>query len=322
MRIHRYAAACGALALFAVHVEAKEIKGHSTHPADYPVTVAENLFADIVKEKTGGRFEPKVYAANELGQEPAAFEQIQYGAIDFGVISFATMNNAIPATRVPSLPFVFKSEADKRRIMDGPVGKEIAEAMSKAGVVPIGWYSGGARSFYTVTKPIKTPADMAGMKIRVLPSDVFKAMIAALGAEAAPMALNEVGPAMQAELIDGAENNWPSYESTGHYKVAKFYSLTEHVIVPEALIVSKKLWDTLSPEDQEIFRQAGKASTEKQWALWDARDQASRKKVEAEGAKVNEVDKKAFSDRMAPVYAKFASEPDLAKLLAEIQAAK
>ena len=204
--------------------------------------------------------------------------------------------------------------------MTGPIGDEILAAFEPHGVIGLAFYDGGARSFYNSKKPINSVADLAGQKYRVIQSDVFVDMVAALGASATPMPYGEVYSAIETGVIDGAENNFPSYESAKHFEVAKNYSLDEHTIVPEVFVMAKASWDKLTPEDQAIFKAAAKESMTKQYELWDARVEQSRKIVEEAGSQITTPEKQPFIDAMKPVYDKYVNTPELKDLVARIQA--
>jgi tripartite ATP-independent transporter DctP family solute receptor len=230
-------------------------------------------------------------------------------------------NNLVEETKVVSLPFIFRGTDHMHRVMDGPIGDEILAAFEPHGFVGLAYYDGGSRSFYNSQRPIRTVEDLAGMKIRVMQSDVFVDMMTALGANATPLPFGEVYSSLQTGVIDGAENNWPSFESTGHYEVAGYYTLNEHLIVPEVLVMSKVSWDKLSPEDQALVRQAAKDSIPVNRELWAAREAESEAKVRAAGVEVIEgIDKTPFIEAMAPVYQKHANTPRLQSLVERIQA--
>jgi tripartite ATP-independent transporter DctP family solute receptor len=207
-----------------------------------------------------------------------------------------------------------------RHVMDGPIGEQILKAFEAHNLVGLAFYDSGARSFYNTKKDITSIADLKGMKFRVIQSDVFVDMVAALGASATPMPYGEVYSAIETGVIDGAENNFPSYESAKHFEVAKHYSLDEHTIVPEVFVMSKAAWDKLTPEDQAIFKAAAKESMTKQYELWDARVAVSRKIVEDAGSMITTPDKQPFIDAMKPVYDKYVNTPELKDLVARIQA--
>ena len=276
----------------------------------------------LLEERTKGRIKINVFHSAQLGNEKDTIEQTRFGVIDLNRINMAPFNNLIPATNVPSLPFIFRSVDHMRKVMDGPIGDSILKEFEKHDLVGLAFYDSGSRSFYNSKRPINTPADMKGMKIRVQQSDMFVALVSALGANATPMAFGEVYSALQTGVIDGAENNWPSFESTKHFEVSKFYSLTEHSLSPEVLVMSKRSFDKLSKEDQEIMKVAAKESVAKMRELWDAREKASEAKVKAGGAVINAVEKQPFVDAMKPVYDKFVTDAALKDLVAKIQAVK
>jgi TRAP-type C4-dicarboxylate transport system substrate-binding protein len=207
------------------------------------------------------------------------------------------------------------------RVLDGKAGDIINKGMTKFGLVPLAWYDAGARSFYNSIKPINQPADVTGMKVRVMNNDLYSGMISALGGNPSPMAFAEVYQSLKTGVVDGAENNWPSYESTGHYEVARFYSNSQHLIIPETLCINAAVYKKLSAEDQKILKEAAQESAMLQRKLWKEREKASEKKVLAGGVKLNQIpDKSAFQAAMKPVYDKYlADNPGLKPLVKLIQ---
>lgn len=293
-----------------------------THPDGYPTVEAVKYFGELVKERTAGRYSVDVKFAAQLGQEADTVEQVRAGAIAINRTSLGPWNGLVKQTIVPSLPYIFKSTAHARSVMSGPIGDEILAAFEPYGVVGLAFYDGGARSFYTSNKQITSVADLKGMKLRTMQSDIFVDMMAAFGATATPMPYGEVYSAIETGVVDGAENNFPSYDTAKHSEVAKFYTLDEHLIVPEVLVISKMVWDTISAEDQAIIKAAAKESVAKQYELWDAKVAESRKIVEDAGSTIVEVaDKQAFVDAVKPVYDKYAADPELKTLIEKIQAA-
>jgi tripartite ATP-independent transporter DctP family solute receptor len=307
-------------ALLAVTAHAKEFRSADVHPLDYPTVLAVGYMGKLISERTGGRHSIKVYGNSALGSEKDTIEQVRIGALDMIRINVAPMNNVVPETMVPTMPFVFRSTAHMRKVLDGPIGDEILNACEKQGLIGLAFYDSGSRSFYTVKKPIRGLADMKGMKIRVQQSDLWVAMMQALGANATPMPYGEVYTALKTGLVDGAENNWPSYESSRHFEAAKYYSITEHSLAPEIMLFSKKVWDTLTADDQKIIRQAAKESVPFMRRLWDEREEKSRKIVEGAGSQIVTVDKRPFQDAMRPVYDKFITDPGLKDMIRRIQA--
>ncbi|SDX68301.1 tripartite ATP-independent transporter solute receptor, DctP family [Albimonas donghaensis] len=310
-----------ALGLAPVSASALELRGWNIHVEDYPVSIAMEAFLAEVEEKTDGEISGKVYHNGVLGSQPDAIEQMRLGVIDFGEFNLGPMGQAVPEANVTALPFIFKSVPQMYALMDGAAGEAIGEGMKAKGIVPLGWYAAGARSFYNSVRPINTPADVEGLKVRVMSNDLFVKMVEAMDGNATPMAFAEVYQSIKTGVVDGAENNPPSYESTNHYEVAQYYSLTEHLIIPECLCMSLKSWNKLSPEQQEIVMAAGRASAEMQRELWAEREAASMEKVEAGGVTVNTVaDKAPFQDAMTPVYDAFLeSNPKLADLVSLIR---
>ena len=317
----RLAAALAAAAI-ALPATAKEFRSADVHPEDYPTVMAVKYMSDIISQKTGGKHSIKVYTGTALGGEKDTIEQTKIGALDLVRINVAPMNNICPETMVPTMPFLFRSKEHMRKVLDGPIGEEILKSCESQGYIGLAFYDSGARSLYTVKKPVKSLADAKGMKIRVQQSDLWVALLQAMGANATPMPYGEVYTALKVGTVDGAENNWPSYDTSRHFEVAKFYAKTEHSMAPEMLLMSKKVWDTLTPEEQKIFRDAAKESVPYMRKLWDEKEAKSEAAVRAGGAQVNEVDKKSFQDAMAPVYDKFMSTPKLKQMVKAVQDTK
>lgn len=248
-RITGVAAAAAMCLGAATGANALNLRGWNIHVEDYPVSTAmESFVADVAEatDHTG-----KVYHNGVLGSQPDAIEQLRLGALDFGVFSLGPMGQVVPETNVVSLPFIFSSVPDMYRLMDGELGAAIGEGMKEKGIIPLGFYAAGARSFYNSVRPINTPADVEGLKVRVMSNDLFVKMIEAMDGNATPMAFAEVYQSLKTGVVDGAENNPPSYESTNHFEVAKYYSLSEHLIIPECLCMSLRTWEKLSAEEQE-----------------------------------------------------------------------
>lgn len=296
------------------------LKSSDTHPDGYPTVEGVKYFGELVKERTSGRYAIEVYHSAQLGEEKDTIEQVRSGVIELNRVSMAPFNGTVKETIVPALPYIFRSEDHMHKVMDGPIGDQIKAAFEPAGLVALAFYDAGARSFYNSKMPIKSVADMKGLKFRVIQSDIFVDMVAALGANATPMPYGEVYSSIETGVIDGAENNFPSFDTAKHFEVAKNYSLDEHTILPEVFVMNKAAFDKLTPEDQAIFKQAAKDSVAKQRELWAAKTQESRGNVEKAGALINEVDKQGFIDAMKPVYDKHITDEVLKKLVADVQA--
>ncbi|WP_186420654.1 TRAP transporter substrate-binding protein [Bosea sp. CS1GBMeth4] len=310
--------------LLATSAQAQNVTLRSTdiHPDGYPTIEAVKYMGQLLEQRSNGRIKINVFHSAQLGQEKDTIEQTRFGVIDMNRINMAPFNNLIPATNVPSLPFIFRSVEHMRKVMDGPIGDNLLKEFEKHELIGLAFYDSGSRSFYNSKRPIKSPADMKGLKIRVQQSDMFVSLVSALGANATPMNFGEVYSGLQTGVIDGAENNWPSYESTKHYEVAKFYSQTEHSLSPEVLVMSKKSFDKFPAADQALIKAAAKESVAKMRELWDAREKASEAKVKAGGAQINTVEKQPFIEAMKPVYDKFVTDAKLKDMVAAIQAVK
>ncbi|WP_158964965.1 TRAP transporter substrate-binding protein [Chachezhania sediminis] len=314
-------AAALALGAATVSADAATWRGWNIHPEDYPNGVALDQFAKDVTEGTDGRVDAQVFHNGILGAQPDAIEQVRNGALQFANFNMGPMGQIVPATNVMSLPFIFNNIDHMHRVMDGPVGQQFSDELAKEGLVALSWFDSGSRSFYNTKHAITSPADMDGMKIRVMNNSLFVDMVDNLGGNGTPMAYSEVYQSLKTGVIDGAENNYPSYDSSNHYEVAKYYSITDHLIIPECLCVSTVAWDALSDEDKEIVKAAAVKAAETQRELWSEREKVSREKVEAAGATINEVDDKtAFQAAMKPVYDQFlAKNPDMVVIVTAIQ---
>jgi tripartite ATP-independent transporter DctP family solute receptor len=301
---------------------AVEFRSSDIHPEDYPTVLAVRHMGELVQKRTNGRHSIKVFAKSALGIEKDTIEQTKLGALAMTRVNSSAMNNVCVETTVVTMPFLFNSKEHMRKSLDGPVGEEILKACAAQGFIGLAWYDSGARSIYTAKKPVKTLADMKGLKVRVQQSDLWVSLLEAMGANATPMPFGEVYTALKTGLIDAAENNYPSYESSRHFEVAKYFSKTEHSMAPEILLFSKRTWDTLTPEDQKIIREAAKESVVYMRKLWDEREEKSLATVKAGGAQIIEVDKASFQSAMKPVYDKFLVDPKLKAMVARIQATK
>ncbi len=303
--------------------QARDFRSADVHPADYPTVEAVKQMGRALAEKTGGKMNIRVFPSGALGTEKDTIEQLKLGGLDMMRINVGALNSVVPETLVTVLPFIFRDTAHMRNVLDGPIGEDILKAMEAQGLIGLAFYDSGSRSFYTAKKPIKSLEDFKGLKIRVQPSELFVGMVNALGANPTPMPYGEVYTALKTGIVDGAENNWPSYESSRHFEAARYYSLTEHSLAPEVLVFSKPIWDRLSKDDQALIRQAAKDSVPYMRKLWDEREINSRKIVEAGGAQITTIaNKQELIDAMKPVYEKFANTPALQSLVTRIQQSK
>ena len=208
----------------ALPAQARTFRSSDIHPGDYPTVEAVRQFGKLLAEESGGRHSVRVFPNGSLGTERDTIEQVRLGALDMMRVNAAVMNPVVAETIVPCLPFVFRSQAHMRAMLDGPVGDEILAAMESQGLVGLAFYDSGSRSLYTGKAPMRTLADIKGAKIRVQQSDLFVGMVQAMGANATPMPFGEVYTALKTGIVDAAENNLPSYQSSRHFEAAKFYT--------------------------------------------------------------------------------------------------
>lgn len=308
----------GAMALSAVaSASAAEWKGWNIHKPGYPNTVAMDKFAELVKAKTNGDVTLKMFHSGVLGSQPDAIEQVRIGGLAIGNFNLGPIGPMVAEANVVSLPFIFKDMGHMHRALDGEAGDKISAGMAKKGLIALAWYDSGARSFYNSKKPIMKPADVSGMKVRVMNNDLYSGMISALGGNPSPMAFSEVYQSLKTGVVDGAENNWPSYESTGHFEVAGYYSLSQHLIIPECVCINADVYNGLSDANKKAVKEAARESADLQRQLWEKRAVASRDKVMKAGVKFNDIpDKSAFQAAMEPVHTKYLSaNPSLKPLV-------
>ncbi len=301
---------------------AAEFRSADTHNADdYPTVAAVRHMSELLEKKSGGKHKIKVFNKSALGSEKETIDQVKIGALDMTRVNVGPMNNICPLTQVPTLPFLFNSIEHMRKVLDGPVGDEILKSCESAGFIGLAFYDSGARSIYA-KKPIRSVADAKGLKIRVQQSDLWVALVSAMGANATPMPYGEVYTALKTGLIDAAENNIPSFDTAKHVEAVKIYSKTEHSMAPEILVMSKVVWDKLPKAEQDMVRAAAKESVAFQRRVWDAQEAKSLANVRAQGAEIVEVDKKSFQAVMGPVYDKFMITADMKRLVKAAQDTK
>jgi tripartite ATP-independent transporter DctP family solute receptor len=297
-------------------------KASDVHPPGYPTVVAVENFGKKLEQATNGRFGVQMYASMQLGGEKEAIEQAQVGAIQLARVSVGAIGPVIDDLNVLNLPFLFRNTAHMQKVIDGPIGQELLDKVSandKAGLVGLCWMDAGARSFYDTKHPINSIADLKGLKLRVIGNPMFIDMVNALGGNGVAMGYDQVFSALQTGVIDGAENNPPSFVFDNHYQVAKFYTLTEHLIVPEILVFSRKTWDTISKDDQELLRKSAREAQAEERTLWMAYEKQAMDKARTAGVQIVEnIDRKPFQDAVKPVWDKYG--PRFAELITRIQA--
>jgi tripartite ATP-independent transporter DctP family solute receptor len=298
------------------------LKTSDVHPVGYPTVVAVENLGKKLDQATNGRLSVQMFAAMQLGGEKEAIEQAQIGALAMARVSVGALGPVVDALNVINLPFLFRNTAHMQKVIDGPIGQELLDTVTndaKAGLVGLCWMDAGARSVYDTKHPIHTLADLKGLKIRVIGNPMFVDMMNALGGNGVAMGYDQVFSALQTGVIDGAENNPPSFVFDNHYQVAKYYTLTEHLIVPEMLVFSRRTWNTLSKADQDLIRKLAREAQLEERVQWAAYEKQAMDKARAAGIQVFEVaDKKPFQDAVKPVWDKYG--PRFAEVIKRVQA--
>jgi tripartite ATP-independent transporter DctP family solute receptor len=303
-------------------VQALEIKFADIHPAGYPTVVAEEQLGKTLVADSNGKLTFKMFAGGVLGSEKEVIEQAQVGAIQMARVSLGIVGPVVPDVNVFNMPFVFRDIKHMRAVIDGPIGQELLDKISAspARMIGLAWMDGGSRSLYT-KKPVRKPDDLKGQKIRMMGNPLFVDTMNAMGGNGISMGYGEVFTALQTGVIDGAENNPPSLYTANHFKAgAKYYTQTNHLIIPEILVMSKVTWDKLTPADQAEVKKAAREAQFDQRMLWDAAVADYTAKLKAEGVEFIEMDNKPFYDATAPVRAKYGAQyADLMKRIADVK---
>jgi tripartite ATP-independent transporter DctP family solute receptor len=311
MKTRRTLVALALAALLPIGAQAQNIvlKASDTHPAGYPTVVAVEMMGKKLETATSGRIKLQMFPGAVLGQEKEAVEQTQLGAIQIARISLGVVGPVVPEVNVFNMPFVFRDITHMRKVIDGAVGDELLAKVtaSPARLVALGWMDGGSRSLYT-KKPVRTPADLKGQKIRMMGNPLFVDTMNAMGGNGISMGYGEVFSALQTGVIDGAENNPPSMFTSNHYSAgAKYYTQTNHLIIPEILVMSKVAFDKLSAADQALVKKLGREAQLDQRVLWDKSVEEYSAKLKAAGVEFINIDNKPFFDATAPVRAKYGA---------------
>jgi tripartite ATP-independent transporter DctP family solute receptor len=290
------------------------LKSADVHPLGYPTVAAVESFGKKLSDATDGRLTVEIYPSMQLGGEKETLEMAQVGGLAMTRVSVGVMGPIIPELNVFNLPYVFRSTDQMHNVIDGEIGDELLKKITDhptAGLVGLAWMDAGARSVYNSKKPIRSMADLEGLKIRTMGNPMFVDMMNAMGGNGVAMGYDQLINALQTGIVDGAENNPPSYASGQHYNYAPNYTLTEHLIIPEILVFSKRVWDSLSPEDQALVTKLAKETQAEQRALWSAKEAEAIADMEAHGVEIITLTpeaKQAFQDAMKPVWDKYGAE--------------
>ena len=288
------------------------LKATDVHPLGYPTVEAVVRMGKRLEAATNGRLSIQMFPSMQLGGEKEMIEQAQVGALQIARISLGPMGPLVPELNAFNLPFVFRDPAHMTKVVTGPIGDEMLKKLSDhptANLIGLCWMNGGTRNVYNSKKPIRSAEDLKGLKIRMMGNPVFVDTMNSLGGNGVAMGFDQLVNAMQTGVVDGAENNEPSYESGQHYRYAKYYSKTGHLIIPEILVYSKKSWETLSKDDQALILKLAKETQQEQRKLWYEMEQKSLEKMKAAGVEINDVDdKNAFAAAVRPVWNKYGAQ--------------
>jgi tripartite ATP-independent transporter DctP family solute receptor len=310
-----------AAALIAPAADAREFRAADIQDENYPTVQALRMMDQLVTQRTEKRHSIRVFHSRQLGEESQTVEQTRVGAIDINRINVGAIGDVAPILDVLALPFLFRSVDHLYKVIDGPIGADILAGLEPYGFVGLAFYDSGARSIYTARRPVRTVADLRGQRIRIQQSVQMSKMIKALGGVPVTLPYGQIGTALTANLIDGAENNWPSYVTAGHFREAPFYAVTEHTMGPEIVIMSRRAWDELTDEDRAIFRTAARESSRymrEQWVSWEQR---SRAQATSAGVTIlDNIDRNSFEAATAPLRNEMRKDSRYAPLIKRIEA--
>ena len=309
-----------AVVLSGMSAMGRDIVSSDIYPSNYPTVRATAYMGDLIRERSGNRLILSTLGAGDQETENYTLGQLRNGTLDMARINLSTLNSAVPATIVLTLPYLIRSTEHERKVLDGPIGEEILALLESTGVIGLVFYDGGPRSTYGM-KPIRSPADLRGLKYRVQPSSIWASMLRAIGAEPVPMPLARVPAAMSAGAVDVADGTWSSFVALQHHRVARYFSLTEQARPPSVLLFSRLVWDTLSSEDKVIIRTSARDSVAFYRELWDEHEAAARREAEAAGVLiVRDIDHRAFNRALAPFHPAAVSDARISSMIERIEA--
>lgn len=313
-------AIAGAGAALAQSDSAQVLTAVDVHPSDYPTVEAVRWMGAEIARETGGRIAFRLYPSGQLGSETDTVNLARFGVIEIARVYLGAVSNMFPGTRPMALPYIFRDEGHMRRVCDGAIGGEILRMFERRGLVGLAFYDSGFRSMYNARHPIHTPADMRGLKVRVPRADIFIETLDAMGANPTPIPFGEVFTGLQTHLIDAAENNWATFQSTRQYEVARYWSQTDHCCAPEALLMSKARFDAFSRADRELIRAKARESTPVMRALWDEKQASARQTVLDAGVAYNMADIAAFRRAVEPMKQRHLADAAVAAMVRRIEA--
>jgi tripartite ATP-independent transporter DctP family solute receptor len=298
------------------------LKSADVHPFGYPTVEAVKWMGEELSRQTDGRLSVQIYPSMQLGGEKEMIEQAQVGALAMARISVGPMGPLVPELNVFNLPYLFRDTAHMEKVIDGPIGDAMLKKLTdhpSANLIGLCWMNAGTRNVYNSKHPVESKEDLAGLKIRMMGNPMFVDTMNALGGNGVAMGFDQLINALQTGIVDGAENNYPSYVSGQHYRYAKYISRTEHLMIPEILVFSKRIWETLSPEDQALIAKTARQAQQEQRKLWYAMEEKALAEMKAQGVEVVQIaDKEAFRAAVKPVWDKYGAQ--LGGLIEQIQA--
>lgn len=303
----------------AQQTKTKELKLAHGLDISHPVHTGMVYMAERLEEISGGELTIKIYPSGQLGNERELLELLQIGSLSLTKVSAAIVENFAPKYRVLGLPYLFENSDHMYRVLDGPIGEGLLEEGEKFRFRGLCYYDAGSRSFYTIDRPINSPEDLTGMKIRVMKSNTAMNMVKQLSGSPTPIAWGELYTALQQGVVDGAENNPPSFYSSRHYEVCKYYSLDEHTSVPDVLLVSLEWWKNMTDQERKWLKQAALESVPFQRAEWAKSEKQSLEAVTAAGVEIIRPDKTLFSSQVGPIYDSYKNQPELYELILNIK---
>lgn len=290
------------------------------HPRDYPTVEAVHWMGEEIARETNGRIAFRQYPSGQLGTETDTVNLARFQVLDIARVYLGAVNNMFPATQPLALPYIFRDEGHMRRVCDGDIGHDILQAFERRGLIGLAFYDSGFRSMYNARHPIHTPGDMRDLKVRVPRADIFIRTLEAMGANPTPIPFGEVFTGLQTHLIDAAENNWATFQSTRQYEVARYWSQTDHCGAPEALLMSKARYDALAPADRDLIRAKARESVPIMRALWDQKQAAARQTVLDAGVHYNQADIEAFRRAVEPMKRRYMADDAIAATVRRIDA--
>ncbi len=298
----------------------KTLKLAHSLPTDHPVHKAMEFMAERCKELSGGKLQMAIYSSGQLGSEQQCVELLQIGSLAITKVSAAVMESFTDDYKVLGLPYLFRDKEHAFKVLDGEIGKKLLLSTENKWIRGLCFYDAGSRSFYTIDRPIEKPADLKGLKIRVMKSKTAMDMVSALGGSPTPISWGELYTALQSGVVDGAENNSPSFYTSHHYEVCKHYSLDEHTTVPDVLIISQHIWEKLSSEEQGWLQQAASESVKVERKLWAESVKKSLEEVQKAGVKIYHPDKAPFREMVKDVYDSYKDNDVIYSYIKSIQA--